>query len=506
MSERAALVVATLQYLTGARIDGIAVDLPRYPRSYDKRICHLGIGRFHRAHQAQYLHRLLQQGQGEGWGLCAIGLSAADRAVLQALHAQDYLYSLWETDGQTRRVSVIGSIMDAVDASADPRAAVAMLADRATRIVSLTITEAGYCLDGLGNLDLRHADIIHDLAAAEAPRSAPGLIVRALAARRAAGLPGFTLLSCDNLIENGHRLRGAVLGFAQQVDPSLCDWIAGAARFPCSMVDRITPAADPAREQALCAEWGVDDQALILCEDWQQWILEDDFVSDRPAFEQVGVVLSAQVPAYERLKVGLLNGSHSALSHLGLMLGYTRVHDALADPLIERWLAAYLQSVAEVLQAPDGVDVDAYRAALLRRYANPAIEDRLQRLAQDSSVKFQQVLLPPLQQRLQRGLSPELFTLTLALWIRYLAQLHEDPAAGVAYQDINKEQLLSLALAAATQGASEAFFEICLPLPSQQAHLIAASVDRHLLDLQARGVRAYLQTTIAAAERALRPS
>ncbi|MDP9141671.1 MAG: mannitol dehydrogenase family protein [Pseudomonadota bacterium] len=480
---------------------GIAVELPRYERRLTRRICHIGIGRFHRAHQAHYLHRLLQLGLADGWGLCAIGLRVEDRAMLQALREQDGLYSLWQTDGTHHEATVIGSIIEMLDASADMPAAIDLLSDVETRIISLTITEAGYCLDARHALNLQHPDIVHDLANADAPRSAPGLLVRALAQRRVRDTGGVTLMSCDNLVENGARLRSVVHGFAERSDPALAAWIAQHVRFPSSMVDRITPAFDARREDQLRNDWGVDDAALVRCETWQQWILEDDFSNGRPAFEQVGVVMSDQVHAYEQLKVGLLNGGHSAISHIGQMLGHHKVHDALADSLVRHWLSAYMHSVASTLTPIAGLDVHAYRSSLIERFSNAEIDDLLARLAQDTSGKFQQVLRPPLLHYLQQQQSTECLSLGLALWLLFLSRLHDDAAARDGYLDANKSDLIAAARSAVQRNQSAELLASVFALPWPHAAAIHAEVDRHLHALEYCGLRTHVT---AVADRALK--
>jgi mannitol 2-dehydrogenase len=496
-----ALNNANLSAIAATTFDGLAVDVPRYERRISQRICHIGVGGFHRAHQAHYLHRLLQQGLGDGWGICGIALRAADRPLFEALQHQDLLYSLWEVDAQSRRVSVIGSLMACVDASADSALAVNVLADAATKIVSLTITEAGYCLDASGELDATHADIASDIASFASNgqlRSAQGVIVKALALRRDAGLAGFTLMSCDNLIENGHRLRHSMLGFARHVDAALAQWIESHVSFPSSMVDRITPVADRPRNEQLCSEWGVADRALVLCEPWQQWILEDAFVAGRPAFEQAGVVLTAQVKLFEDMKVGLLNGGHSALSHVGLLSGHSKVHEALAQPLIAGWLCLYMREIAATLTPVPGIGFDGYEASLLQRFLNPAIEDRLQRLAQDSSSKFLQVLRPPLMKRLARGESFDAIAATLALWMLYLDGLSRDAAARDAYLDAAKDQLISLAVAAVASGNAGAFLDQTMSLPVEHASAVRARVDHHAHAFRGAGLETHLRQIGAA--------
>ena len=496
MNEICSLDAANLRRIGGTRVDGVRVEVPVYGSGLRKRICHLGIGRFHRAHQAEVLHRLLQAGLAEGWGICAIGLRSADRPVLRELIGQDGLYSLWTLDGMTRRASVIGSIMSLVDASEDASAALEVLADVATHIISLTVTEAGYCLRPDGALDLAHPDIVHDLAHPQQPRSAPGLIVRALARRRDAGRSGLTLMSCDNLIGNGHQLHRAVHGFAQQVDASLLPWIEAQVSFPCSMVDRITPVPDETAVAQAQADWGVQDRALVMCEPWQQWVLEDRFVAGRPAFEQAGVIFTGEVDAWERIKVGLLNGGHSAISHLGLMLGHAQVHDAMADTVVRRWLEAYMQEVAPTLPPVAGFDLADYQAALVRRFSNPAIRDRLQRLAQDSSTKFQQTLLPPLRERLERGLDSPCLTAALALWIFYLDRLRTDTPARDVYQDVDRDALIARASQAVASGDAGEFLSAGFALPAQHASRAHGQVSTHLYQLRDSGPAALVESLL----------
>lgn len=490
MTEPLPLNAATL-----ARLATAGIEVPRYARGAQtirQRICHLGPGRFHRAHQAEFLHRLLQAGDAQGWGICAISLRAADRAALHELAVQDGLYSLWQVDGRERKVQVVGSIMEVLDASDDARGALERLADAATRIISLTITEAGYCLRPDGHLDVAHADIVHDLAHADAPRSAPGLIVHALALRRARGTGGCTLLSCDNLLANGQQLRRAVLGFAQRIDPTLARWIEAQVSFPCSMVDRITPLPDAAALQAAQAAWPVRDATPLLCEPWLQWVIEDQFVAGRPPFERAGAVFTHEVEAYERIKVGLLNGGHSALSHAALMLGYTQVHDALADARLRRWLFAYMGDVMPSLPHVAGLSLDDYRASLLQRFANPAIEDRLLRLAQDTSTKFQQTLLAPLSHCLAQGAPCAHLSAALALWIVYLDSLSRDARACAQYDDVNKDALIAQAAQAVAHGDAGDFIATRFALAPAAAQRLLMQVNAQLHDLRAQGVARFL--------------
>lgn len=494
MTARLPLSPTQIDALSRMRIDGVAVDTPRYTRVLRHRICHLGVGAFHRAHQACVLHRLLQQGLADGWGLCGIGLRAADQPLIAALRAQSGLYSLWEVDGDQRRVSIIGSIMELIDASLDVVPALAALAHRDTRIVTLTVTEAGYCLDRRGALDADHPDVAHDLATPSRPRSVPGVLVTALDMRRTAGLGGLGLLSCDNLLENGKHLRSAVLGLAQRLDPELADWITQHCSFPCSMVDRITPAPDAARHARYAADWSVDDAAMVICEPWLQWVLEDDFVAGRPPFEHAGAHFSHEVARWEEAKVGLLNGGHSAISHLGLMRGHVRVHDALADTRIRSWHAGYMAEVAQTLAPLDGLDMAAYQATLTRRFSNAALDDRLLRLAMDSSSKFPQVLVPPALRRLERGQSIPHLATAIALWIVYLAELAgREHDAG--YVDHDTARLIADAVRAVATFDATIFVSRTLPLPHPHDAAFIATLNiqlRALVETDADAVLAQL--------------
>lgn len=488
MSSRLVLGAAQLDAVARITVDGLAVETPRYARQLRHRICHLGVGAFHRAHQACVLHRLLQQGLAEGWGLCEIRLRAADQPVIEALRAQDGLYSLWEVEGTQRRVTVIGSIMEWIDASLEVAPALSALADADTRIVTLTVTEAGYCLDGRGALDPAHPDIAHDFAAPARPRSAPGVLVAALAARRAAGVGGLSLLSCDNLIENGKRLRAAVLGLAQQIDPALAEWITQHCSFPCSMVDRITPAIDAARHAQFASDCGVDDGALVMCEPWLQWVIEDDFVAGRPPLEQAGVQFSHEVARWEEAKVGLLNGGHSALSHVGLLRGHVGVHEALADARIRDWHAGYMAEVASTLMPLEGLDYAAYQASLTRRFANAALDDRLLRLGMDSSTKFPQVLITPAVRRLEAGLDVPHLATAIALWIVYLADLAmRDAAFRAAYVDQDAVGLMARAAQAFSTLDATDFIARSLPFPAPYSARFLATLNTQLRALARDG-------------------
>lgn len=426
-----------------------ALKPPSYDRNRQRFICHIGPGNFHRAHQAVYLHRLLQSGVEQEWGICAIGLMPSDRALQQALERQNYIYTVWECDNGQPRGEMLGAICDFVDASSDSRPAIARLAASNTHIVSLTITEKGYHLLPDGNLNLQSPDIAHDIQYPDHPRSAVGLIVAALYQRFQQGQAPFTVMSCDNLRENGHQTRRAVCTLAKHRSSGFADWIAQTVCFPLSMVDRITPTPDPAISQRIRMDHHLADEVLLLCEPWMQWVIEDRFNSGRPAWDRAGAQFSDEVHRFEEMKVSLLNGSHSAMSHLGLLLGFDHVHEFCRSPQAEIWLQEYMAEVLPALNLPADVSAKEYCTAVIRRFQNGGIIDRLQRLANDSSSKFRQCVFPVLARRVLLDQDSPRICQAISLWFYYLAQLSDKghAAGSPHYQD----PLLPSLIAAAGQ-------------------------------------------------------
>lgn len=382
-------------------------------------IAHVGVGGFHRAHQAVYVDELLGRGLAD-WGIVGIGVLRADAAMRDALAAQDHLYTVVVThpDG-TRRPRVVGSLTGYVFAPDDPGGALAVLTDPGIRIVSLTITEGGYHLDqGSGALELDGA-LRADLCPGAVPRTAFGFIVEALARRRAAGTRPFTVMSCDNIEANGDLARAALAAFARLRDPGLGEWIAGTVAFPNSMVDRITPATTGQDRAALAAQFGVDDAWPVVCEPFRQWVLQDDFPAGRPPLESAGVHLVSDVRPYELMKLRLLNGGHQALGHLGRLAGHRYVHEAAQDPLIAGFLRGYLEHEAiPSLDPVPGVDLTCYRDELLSRFANPHVRDTLDRICTDTSDRIPKFVLPVVQHRLALRGQVRRCALIVAAWAR----------------------------------------------------------------------------------------
>jgi fructuronate reductase/mannitol 2-dehydrogenase len=393
-------------------------------------VVHLGLGGFHRAHMARFTHDLMtRQPEAARWGIVGAGLRPEDRALHAALAAQDRLYSLVERDGEREDVTVIGALAGLVGAWDGAAGVLDAIDGSDVRIVSLTVTGAGYGLNpATRTLDPANPAITHDLAAPDAPLSAVGVVVEALRRRMLAGRAAFTALSCDNLQGNGQLLRGAVLDFAARRDPRLADWIAAHGRFPSSMVDRITPVTTPADIAGLAARHGVADRAPVFCERFIQWVVEDDFADGRPAWEAVGVQFAGDVAPYERMKLRLLNTSHLAVAGLGRLFGYAYIHEALADGRIRRFMRALMDRETGPTLAPvPGVDLAAYKATLIERFANPAIRDTVERVNADAPLSY---LLDPIRDRLAAGAGVDLLALALAAWMRRVGGTDGgDPAA-----------------------------------------------------------------------------
>lgn len=402
------------------------VRVPRYDTaSLTPGIVHLGLGGFHRAHMARYMHELIEQRpEARCWGIIGAGLQPSDVSMRDALVPQDGLYTLVERDGAHESASVIGSLTEIICAG-DCSAALLDAIDRpSVRIVSLTVTENGYCLNRASKrLDPEHTTIAADLAAPEQPHSAVGIIVEAYRRRMAAGRRTFTALSCDNIQHNGDVLARAVLDFAGWRDPKLAAWIAEHARFPNSMVDRITPQTTPEDVAGFASRYGYVDAWPLFCEPFSQWVIEDNFADGRPEWEEVGVQFVADVAPYEFMKLRLLNASHLAIAGLGRLAGYRYVEEAMRDGRLRDYMIALMErETGPTLPPVPGIGLAAYKAELVERFANPAIKDTLDRINADAPLNL---LVDPIRDRLQRGQSIELLALALAAWIRRVRGIDE---------------------------------------------------------------------------------
>jgi mannitol 2-dehydrogenase len=408
--------------LTGATLETLAdrVAPPGYDRAaLTPAVVHLGVGGFHRAHQAVYLDDLARQGE-TGWGEIGVGLRSP--AMRDALVPQDCLFTVVERGRDQDTARIVGSMIGYLFAPDDPQAVLAALADERTRVVTLTITGGGYPVDEDGRFHAGDPNVSADLARPTHPVSAFGYLVAALDRRRAAGLPGFTVLSCDNLPDNGTAARVATLGLARAHDPALADWIEDQVRFPSTMVDRITPETDLRARRLVSEKFGIADRWPVITEPFSQWVIEDRFGAGRPPLERVGVQLVDDVTPYHLMKTRLLNAGHSALGYLGFLAGeYETTSQAMANPVIADYLAVLMrQEIAELLPEVPGVDLEAYQRTLLERFANPRISDKLSRLCGRGSTKMPSYLLPSLAEARRRGRPTALLTLAVAGWCRYL--------------------------------------------------------------------------------------
>ena len=432
---------STLPRLSPATLGQVraGVALPGYDRERLRTgIVHLGLGAFVRGHIAAYTDDVLAMAPGD-WGIAGVSLQRPDQR--DRLAPQGGLYTALEREGDALRARIVGCLRAQMVAPENPAAVVAAMADPACRIVSLTVTEKGYCHDpATGKLDAGQPDIVHDLANPAAPRSAVGLIVAALGRRRAAGLTPFTVLCCDNLPHNGKLLAGLVQDFAALRDDGLAGWIGAEVAFPSTMVDRIVPATTEADIADAAAATGLFDAAPVSHEPFRQWVIEDRFVDGaRPAWERAGAQMVADVAPYEHMKLRLLNGAHSALAYLGYLAGHETIPDTVADPVFARYVdRLWAEEIIPVVPPPPGVDLAEYATQLHARFANAAIRHRTWQIAMDGSQKLPQRLLSTIRERLVRGLPIPLLALAVAAWVRYVGGTDEagqaidvrDPLAG----------------------------------------------------------------------------
>ena len=397
------------------------VAIPGYDRStLSPGILHIGVGNFHRAHQAVYLDDLFATGRDHDWAIVGAGVRDFDVEVHDKLADQDWLTTVVEQEAQSTKLRVTGAMIDFVRPF-DLTAMLDMLSRPAIRIVSLTVTEGGYCINpATQTFDPGHPEIVYDAAHAAAPKSAFGLIVAGLKRRRALGLAPFTVMSCDNIPGNGHVCQNAVAGLAELIDPELARWIRASVSFPNAMVDRITPATSARERAMLNDQYGVADNWPVFCEAFRQWVIEDRFPAGRPALETVGVTFVKDVAPYELMKIRILNGGHAAIAYPAGLLDIHFVHEAMADRQIAAFLKALtMREILSVVPPPPGVVLDDYRAKVAERFANPKIADTVSRLCLDGSNRQPKFILPTVADRLRAGADVSGLALVSALWCRY---------------------------------------------------------------------------------------
>ena len=412
--------------LSNANLDRVpdAISCPAYDRSsVTPGIVHLGIGAFHRAHQAVVIDDLLAGGAMD-WGIVGASLRSPD--TRDALAPQDCLYTVAVRSGAGTDHRIIGSVLGCEVATENPGQLIARLTHPATRIVSLTVTEKGYChTPQTGDLDQRHPDIVHDLQNPDTPRSAIGFLVAALARRRIAGTAPVTILSCDNLSANGHTVGRIATQFAALRSRNLAKWIEAEVAFPSTMVDRIVPETTDADRAAVSSALGMTDAWPVVTEPFTQWIVEDRFSAGRPDFAAAGVQLVSDVKPFEHMKLRLLNASHSALAYLGYLAGHETIAATMTDNRFAAFARQVMEDAAPTLAMPEGTDLAGYSASLLRRFANPALHHRTWQIAMDGSQKLPQRLLGTIEGRLRLGLPIDTHALAVAGWMRYVTAKDE---------------------------------------------------------------------------------
>ncbi|MCW2684143.1 MAG: Fructuronate reductase [Blastococcus sp.] len=472
------------------------VQVPTYDRAaLTPAVVHISVGGFTRAHQLMYLDELAERGD-TGWGVVGVGLHSPQ--MRDALAPQDNLFTVVERDAEAETARVVGSMIGYLYAPEDPGAVLDLLADERTRLVTMTVTGTAYRIDPHSGEFRPDEEARSDLEHPDRPLSVFGFLVEGLDRRRRAGLPPFTVLSCDNMQSNGTAAREAVVGFARLRDEVLARWIADNVSFPSSMVDRITPKTSVEERDTIADTFGVDDRWPVITETFSQWIVEDDFCNGRPPLDEVGVRFVRDVGRYELMKTRLLNAGHCALGYLGQVAGHETTDQAVGDPVFSDFLhGLFTGEVIPLLPPPDGIDLAEYEQTLLQRFANPAIGDRLQRLGRRGSSKVPEYLLPSLSHALRQRRPHALLTLAVAGWMRYL-QGTDESGRPIEIEDAQRNRLQELARAGGTDPR---------PLLSERSlfgdlvddDAFVGRLEQALVQLHTDGVRATLAAHLAAA-------
>ncbi|PXF44083.1 Mannitol 2-dehydrogenase [Gracilariopsis chorda] len=409
----------TLSALESGRL-AKSLHTPKYARrDLSPGILHFGVGNFHRAHHAMYLHRLFQDKKNLDWAIVGAGVRSSEKAHFESLQNQDFLSTVVEQSATSSRATVIGSMVELV-APANYEEILNRLIQRDIRIVSLTVTEGGYFLTDSGDFDIETPEIQQDANGGHPPKTVFGLIVAALKERREQRLPPFTVMSCDNIPHNGDVSRNATCSLAAVSNPSLAQWIKDNVSFPNSMVDRITPVTGETERRIVKERYHVDDDVPVFCEDFIQWVVEDHFCAGRPRYEDVGVSFVSDVLKFETMKLRILNGGHAIIAYPAALSGIEFAHEAMETPLIKDFLLKV--EIDEILPTIRDVtynELRSYLSVICTRFANPKIGDTIRRLCFDGSHRQPQFILPTILDRLAGGHTTEGLALVSALWCRY---------------------------------------------------------------------------------------
>jgi fructuronate reductase len=470
-----------------SRLGPTTPGVPRRPDSIG--IVHLGIGAFHRAHQAVYTDEADREGR---WGIC--GVTQRSRTVVDQLAPQDGLYGVLELAPEGLSAHLVGAVREVVAALDEPHRVLDRIADPGVGVMTLTVTEKGYRRAADGHLDLRDAGVRADLATPDAPVTAIGQLVRGL--QRRAGGPPLTVLCCDNLVDNGSVVAALVEDFCAALPPAegtpLRDWVAASVRFPSSMVDRIVPATTERHRTQAADLLGAWDEALVVAEPFRQWVIEDDFAGPVPAWERAGALLTDDVAPYEAMKLRLLNATHSLLAYAGGLAGYETIAAAVQDEQLAAAASALMtEDVLPTLTPPDGVDLAEYCRTVLQRFANPALGHRTAQVAMDGSVKLPMRLLGTLRDRLRVGATPRWAALTLAAWMAYVAVGEDAAGRPLPLDDPLADRLRAAAsgpvrgLAGRMLGVGEVFDD-----ELRESGVLRGLLEEHLEQLVGRRVRA----------------
>jgi fructuronate reductase len=454
-----------MQRLCAATLRGLPADVarPAYDRAAIKTgIVHLGLGAFHRGHEAIYTEAALAAGDPR-WGI--LGASLRSPHARDVLSPQDFLYTVASRDAEHETLETIGALRGVLVASENPEALIDAMTDPGVAVVSLTVTEKGYCLDpSTGALDEDHADVRHDLGSPQRPCSAPGFLVEALARRRAAGVAPFTVLCCDNLAHNGAAVATVVRRLASLRDHDLGRFIEEKVAFPSTMLDRIVPATTDDDRRAIAARLGVEDAAPVVAEAYTRWVIEDRFSAGRPDWASAGAELVGDIAPYEAIKLKLLNASHSAMAYLGYLAGYQTIAETIADQDFRAFIERMMnEEVTPTLKLPAGIDVTAYKRQLLARFANTAIRHRTWQIAMDGTQKLPPRLLGTIRAVLAAGAPFPRLALAVAAWMKYVAGTDER-GAPIDVRDPLAARLTTIAAAAG-------------PIPSRLAPALLAMSD-----------------------------
>lgn len=437
------------------------VTTPTYDRSVLKTgIVHVGIGGFHRAHEAFYTNELLQDETIKDWGICGVALLDFDTKIYNTLKEQDGLYTLVikELDG-THTTQVIGSIVECLFAPENPAKVIEKMASPDVKIITLTITEGGYNYnEAMKQFDFTNPLIIHDLESPNAPKTIFGYLTQSLLLRQERGLRGVTIQSCDNIQGNGHMTQRMLLSYVSKAAPHLSEWIIDNVSFPNAMVDRITPATSAEDIAHLQETFGIDDAWPVVCEPFKQWVIEDHFIEGRPAWETVGAQFVSNVEPYEKMKLSLLNAGHSVLGLLGALVGYTTIDEAVNNPNIRTFLNQYMDiEVTPTLGDLEGINLNDYKHSLLERFGNINIKDQIDRICSETSAKFPIFILPTILSQLKNNRSFELAAFITAAWAIY-SMGKDEKGNALTIKDVLKSTLQTKAIEA--QNDPSAFLEI----------------------------------------------